>query len=137
MDQDLRTDAKELLLLLMHWRRFLQTKEQQSLDYSDHEEQQQAAAWYCTVPYFLRCRHKENTGFGDDAELSQAAENCKEKLWLLASGTSDDLSRACDHFHLQYAADLRTMAESLATHACVGESATHSEVEIIGPGIGC
>ncbi len=73
-------------------------------------------------------------GFGDDVELSQAAENYKEKLRLLASGTSDDLSRACDHFYLQYIIDLRTMAESLATHACVGESATHNEVEIIGLG---
>jgi hypothetical protein len=34
---------------------------------------------------------------------------------------------------LQYVVDLRTMVESLATHACVGESATHSEVKIIGP----
>ncbi len=73
-------------------------------------------------------------GFGDDARLSQAVENCKEKLKLLGSGTSDDLFRACDHFHLQYATDLRTMAESLAIHACVGENATHSEVEIISPG---
>jgi len=56
---------------------------------------------------------------------------------LLASGTSDDLPLACDHFQLQYAADLRTVVESLSTHACVGESATHSDVEIIGPGIGC
>jgi hypothetical protein len=76
---------------------------------------------YCIVYYFLRCRHKENAGFGDDAELSQAAENCKEKLRLLASGTSDDLPLACDHFQLQYAPDLRTVAESLPTHACVGE----------------
>ncbi len=72
-------------------------------------------------------------GFGDDAELSQAVENCKEKLRLFANETSDDLSRACNHFHLQYVVDLRTMVESLATHACVGESATHSEVKIIGP----
>jgi hypothetical protein len=100
MDQDLKTNAKELLLLLMHWRRFLQTQEQQSLDYSNHEEQQQATFWYCTVQYFLRCRHKENAGFGDDVELSQAAENCKEKLKLFGSGTSDNLSHACDHFHL-------------------------------------
>jgi hypothetical protein len=82
----------------------------------------------------LRCRHKENAGFGDDAELSQAADNYKEKLKLLASGTSDNLSRACDHFHLQYTTDLKTMVESLAIHACIGENATHSEVEIISPG---
>jgi hypothetical protein len=118
----------------MHWRRFFQTQKQQSFDYFDHENQQQAVAWYCTISYFLRCRHKENASFGDDAELSQAAENYKKKLRLLVSETSDDLSRACDHFHLQYATNLRTMAESLATHACVGESATHNEVEIIGPG---
>ncbi len=73
------------------------------------------------IYYFLRCRHKENAGFGDDAELSQAAENCKEKLGLLASGTSDNLPLAYDHFQLQYADDLRTMEESLPTHACVGE----------------
>ncbi len=90
---------------------------------------------YSTVYYFLGCRHKENAGFGDDAELSQAAENCKEKHRLLASGTSDDLPLACDHF--EYAADLKTVAESLPTHACVAESATHCDVEIIGPGIGC
>ncbi len=83
---------------------------------------------------FLRCRHKENASFGDDVESSQVAKNCKEKLMLLASGTSDDLSRAYDHFHLQYVVNLRTMVESLATHTCVGESATHSEVEIIGLG---
>ncbi len=82
----------------------------------------------------MRCRHKENASFRDDAELSQAVENYKEKLRLLASKTSDNLSRAYDHFHLQHVADLRTMVESLATHACVGKSATHSEVEIIGPG---
>ncbi len=51
---------------------------------------------------FLRCKHKENAGFGDDAELSQAAENCKEKLRLFASGTSGDLSRACDHRVIRY-----------------------------------
>jgi len=39
-------------------------------------------------------------GFGDDVELSQVVENYKEKLRLLASRTSDDLSRAYDHFHL-------------------------------------
>jgi hypothetical protein len=39
-------------------------------------------------------------GFGDDAELSQVAENYKEKLRLFINGTSDDLSRAYDHFHL-------------------------------------
>ncbi len=69
------------------------------------------------IYYFLRCRHKENAGFGDDAELSHTAENYKEKLGLLASGTSDNLPLACDHFQLQYATDLRTMAESLPTHA--------------------
>ncbi len=92
---------------------------------------------YSIVYYFLRCKHKENAGFGDDAELSQAAENCKEKHRLFASGTSDDLPLACDHFELEYAADLRTVAESLPTNACVAESATHNDVEIIGPGIGC
>jgi hypothetical protein len=34
---------------------------------------------------------------------------------------------------MQYATNLKTMAKSLAIHACVGKSATHSEVEIIGP----
>ena len=90
--------------------------------------------WSIIVSYHLRCRFKVNASFGNDPKLTQAAQDCKEKLWPASRRAHDKLPSPCHNLQLEDVADFGAMAESLPTHSSIRQCPTDTQVEVVGPG---